>query len=430
MTRITARIIVPVAAAAATVAAACVACTALAGAAAVDASAPVVIDGVHYPAGVTVTSDPSESTTWTKVMMTAAAADGAVCLDGSPGGFYFRKGSSNDKWLMFHQGGGWCGSPDNCADRAQTALGSSKTWGPTYTDKYEGSALFATAPFTEFNVAYLMYCDGGSWSGNSMEVVPYKGANLTLHYKGRLMLDAAIDTMLAMGMASATELLYSGCSAGGLTAYLHTDYVHSRMPASVHVVGLADAMFSLVHDNFAGVPRFPQMMAWGYEAWNSSAPGSNNDACVAAYEAKQKGSGWNCMFGANVVNYVNTPMMIVNSHYDTWQQAAILGLQCDITACNGTQEAFFIDYGHEMLTKLDAVPARHAAFLTNCPAHCQTGTGGDWAVRSVNGVPLGTAVATWYNQTMGQLKSGAREVTDAPRWVSRCDKVPCGSDVC
>ena len=46
---------------------------------------------------------------WQKILLTDAAKSGAVCLDGSPGGFYLRRGSAN-KWIVFHQGGGWCGS--------------------------------------------------------------------------------------------------------------------------------------------------------------------------------------------------------------------------------------------------------------------------------------------------------------------------------
>ena len=69
---------------------------------------------------------------------------GAVCLDGSPGGYYIRQPlrepAANDPkgWVVFHKGGGWCNSDENCFERSQTDLGSSKSWGPTYTDKYEG----------------------------------------------------------------------------------------------------------------------------------------------------------------------------------------------------------------------------------------------------------------------------------------------------
>eukprot|EP00035_Acanthoeca_spectabilis_P012007 m.211954 g.211954 ORF g.211954 m.211954 type:complete len:139 (+) comp15501_c0_seq1:3066-3482(+) len=76
---------------------------------------------------------------WTLVIMNEAVAKGAVCLDGSPGGYYIRPGTpNNSRWVVFHQGGGWCTNDEGCAARANTALGSSRhankySWGPTCT---------------------------------------------------------------------------------------------------------------------------------------------------------------------------------------------------------------------------------------------------------------------------------------------------------
>ena len=46
-------------------------------------------------------------------------------------------------------------------------------------------------------------------------------------------------------------MLFAGCSAGGLTTYIHADYVteslKTRAP-SAKVVAVADAMYSLNHD--------------------------------------------------------------------------------------------------------------------------------------------------------------------------------------
>ena len=68
---------------------------------------------------------------------TAATARGAVCLDGSPPGFYYgaARGAPENahKWLLFFRGGGWCVSGAGggeeadlreCLARSRTALGS------------------------------------------------------------------------------------------------------------------------------------------------------------------------------------------------------------------------------------------------------------------------------------------------------------------
>ena len=79
---------------------------------------------------------PAPARTWEKVLLTDAAKTGAVCLDGTPGGYYISRGADPTKWIVFHQGGGWCSSLENCAARAGTKLGSSSFWGPMYTDTY------------------------------------------------------------------------------------------------------------------------------------------------------------------------------------------------------------------------------------------------------------------------------------------------------
>ena len=74
-----------------------------------------------------------------------------------------------------------------------------------------------------------------------------------------------------------------------------------------------------------------------------------------------------------------------------------------------------------MVAALDALPAQHGAFVSNCPAHCQTGSGFD--TRTVNGTLMKDAFVTWFKNT---LTGG----TSQQRWIARCDVEPCGSDQC
>ena len=66
-------------------------------------------------------------------------------------------------------------------------------------------------------------------------------ACLTTTIQGRGIFDGIFDDLFATrGLGKATELLYSGCSAGGLTAYIHADRVTAvmkeRAPAAKVVV--------------------------------------------------------------------------------------------------------------------------------------------------------------------------------------------------
>ena len=59
-------------------------------------------------------------------------------------------------------------------------------------------------------------------------------------------MDGLIDYFLEpeQGLASATDLLFGGCSAGGLTSYVHADYVANRMPSTVKTLAVADVCVS------------------------------------------------------------------------------------------------------------------------------------------------------------------------------------------
>jgi hypothetical protein len=336
------------------------------------------------PAAASTPPLPSVST-WDRVMLTAAAAEqGAVCLDGSPGGYFIKRGDPQ-RWIVFMQGGGWCTSDMDCAARAFGApgkpghpwLGSSTAWPKSYVDQYEGSQLFADPAFSNYTIVFAPYCDGGSWTGNADTPVP-TAANSTsrgkpIYYRGARLLDALLDSVLAAGLKNATNLLWAGCSAGGLTTYLHADYVAERVGSGVRVLALADAMFSLEYEPFSPpVPpaiTFPQEMAWGYTHWNAS--GRMNHACLVHYGAA---AGWRCLLGANVAPHVKTPLFVLNSKFDTWQGGAIIAAATGyIGKENRTVQAFWLQYAADMVGNFSALPPQHGGFLGNCPAHCQTG---------------------------------------------------------
>jgi hypothetical protein len=90
-------------------------------------------------------------------------------LDGTPGGYYFRQGTGNgaNKWIIHSEGGAWCYNESDCVERSKTVLGTSKFWDKTASFEGLVSASRQTNPdFYNWNLAYLKYCDGASYSGN------------------------------------------------------------------------------------------------------------------------------------------------------------------------------------------------------------------------------------------------------------------------
>merc|ERR1719253_644283 len=87
--------------------------------------------------------------------------------------------------------------------------------------------------FCAFNRVYIKYCDGNSFTGNRDAPLPVVGAdNQTklLYFRGKRVVDEVLKMLTnRFGLSQASSVLLTGCSAGGLAAYLHADYVGSRL---------------------------------------------------------------------------------------------------------------------------------------------------------------------------------------------------------
>lgn len=82
-----------------------------------------------------------------------------VCIAGT--------GSGTTKWILHQEGGGWCYNEQECVERSKTVLGSSTSWPKTASFAGFLSPNEAVNPdFHNWNVAFLMYCDGASFSGD------------------------------------------------------------------------------------------------------------------------------------------------------------------------------------------------------------------------------------------------------------------------
>eukprot|EP00662_Eupelagonemidae_sp_cell21_P057860 gene57860-biopygen67048 len=119
-----------------------------------------------------------------------------------------------------------------------TDKGSSRTWQAQGHFGFVQFGILNRRPavnphFHTWNKVFIGYCDGTSFSGNLVHT--RKG----LHYRGRANLDAALDKLIEeCGMAKASDVVFTGNSAGGLATYLQLDHVASRLPSSTKVRGL------------------------------------------------------------------------------------------------------------------------------------------------------------------------------------------------
>lgn len=131
------------------------------------------------------------------------------------------------------KGGGWCIDLEDCAARSKTVLGSSNTWTAARYCYDQGghdglmSQDESVNPLMyNWNRIYVGYCDGASLSGKVEEPVQVPNSQTSVHFKGGYQLDAFYDIFINdYGLATATDIVIGGSSAGGLAVILHLDYI-------------------------------------------------------------------------------------------------------------------------------------------------------------------------------------------------------------
>jgi hypothetical protein len=308
--------------------------------------------------------------------------------------------------LIHFQGGGWCINEQDCVGRSKTALGSSSSWNRTQWPSADGGphGLFgfdaASNPFTHnWNHVFIGYCDGASYAGDVQAPVVV-GAS-SLHFRGRAIRDAVVDTLGPRGMGQASDVILTGCSAGGLATYLHADTVHARLNASTRFVAAPSAGFFLDVPSFGGNRVYTPNYQYVFHMQNVS--GAINQACVAS--RTPTGDAWRCFMAPYTVGFVRAPLFIINSLYDSWQWYNIMALGCDPRVagqCNASQLSYFVGYRAAMLQNLTAAGffARtdSGAYLLSCLVHVVSGVDAYYAgPLKVEDQTMVQTFMSWYN---------------------------------
>ena len=343
------------------------------------------------PMGLTLLSDPE-----------------ARCLDGTPGGFYLFRNASDTRWVVFLQGGGWCYSLKECVGRAGTDLGSSKNWSATVMKDDEAPGLFdndpSVNPFWAFNKVYVMYCDGGSFSGNVDR--PVRVGSTSLYFRGKAILRSVIRTLVQQGgMGGASQVLLSGCSAGGLSTYLHADAVGAMLPSSVTVYKAAPISgFFLDRTTLSGQSVYNAQMRNVYRFQNASV----DEDCVVAHSDTPE----DCMFAEHVWPFISTPIFATNSMYDSWSLSNIFVVDDSWTACflrvascnvtqvrilNSVWQTTFLQriLQPDTLYVTSNMRNPNGCYLDSLLSHCEAGF--VWNELQIQGVTPAQAWWRWFN---------------------------------
>jgi len=334
-----------------------------------------------------------------------AVFKGAVCLDGSPPAYHLHRGfgSGANRWLVHMEGGGWCYDMLSCSGRAASPLGSSLYMGDTIAFTGILSDVRSQNPdFYSWNRVMVRYCDGSSFTGDVEEVDPIN----KVHFRGQRIWQAVMEDLLAKGMYKARQALLTGCSAGGVTTFIHCDRFNDLLPGNAKVKCMPDAGFFIDSNDISGgnQQRFlvDQMV---------TLHGSSKHLPVACTAEMIPSSL--CFFPQYLLQWIRTPLLVVNSAYDPLQIRFILvpaaadpnnywrNCKMNITRCAPWQLRVMEEFTDYMINALTPVSNSRTGglFINSCYAHCQTNVQALWHSPSsprLYSKTIAEAAGDWY----------------------------------
>jgi hypothetical protein len=369
----------------------------------------------------------------------AVEATNASCLDGSPPAYWFVVRDRAAPWIVALEGGAWCWQltedPTNamasCPDRAASYLGTSRGLPATVDVSTQG--IMSPDPvlnprFAGYNVAQIHYCDGSFFSSNNPTPVPANVSGQPSHllFRGRPNVAAVLlDLVATQGLGQASELLFTGGSAGGQGVVLLADWVReaalprSRFPALLSISAVADASVFLDAGDYAtGAHQYRARLTTAEPLWQSVEQRTLDLECLAAYASAAE--QWRCYFPQYSAPFVSTPLFLLNSAtdaeqlYDDFRVGCCPLVDCSHVsphpgpACNATQMQAILGYARNFYTAISLVLQGRpgmGAFIDTCYIHVQSMLPFAWANYSVpdahgRRVTVRDAVAAWYNATL------------------------------
>ena len=341
-----------------------------------------------------------------ELLLGRALKEGAVCLDGSPSGFWFRPGTGAgaNNWIVFLEGGGWCYDEEACLYRSGTMLGTSTQWPAT---RPVDRPLFSADPrvnpdFHDWNIVNVGYCDGASFSGDRDE--PVIVDQRKLYFRGSRILHQLFRHLVeTKGMGRAANVLLSGCSAGGLATIVHADQVSKYFGSGTVFKAVPFSGFFPDTDNFQGVQWFQGKQDYVFSMQNITT--NLNPTCLANNVGKE-----HLCFDTQVsYKYLQTPTFLVNSVYDIWTVGNIYNIKLE-SLLNFDLSRVIFDLSrvipflndkaklvHDLITRTPTYQ-RHGAYLHTCYTHCGAGSPEGWAKVRVNGTTVRDAVGDFFFQ--------------------------------
>ncbi|XP_024927185.1 pectin acetylesterase 9 isoform X2 [Ziziphus jujuba] len=247
----------------------------------------------------------------------------------------------------------------------------------------------------------------GTASSLGIVMEPHLQGILCFTMGGQKIWEAIIQDLLPKGLGQARKALLSGCSAGGLSSFLHCDSFKTYLPTNASVKCLSDAGFFLDERDIS----LNHTMRFFYKGLVSlqEVEKNLNKNCTSSLYFPEL-----CIFPQYTLKYITTPFFILNSAYDVFQfhhalvppSADPRGVwsRCkqDPSKCRPNQINILQGLRRDMLLALGSFfnsSTRGGMFINSCFAHCQSETQNTWfGVDSprIHNKTIAETVGDWY----------------------------------
>ena len=318
-----------------------------------------------------------------------------VCNDGTPAGYYLRRGHGlcgARRFVIHLQGGGMCFDAAGCRDRWEGAdraathdLMTSDVWVSTRA----GQGIHSTDPaenpdFHSYWHVYVPYCSSDLWTGDH-EGSPAPSDD-DWHFRGGRIFEATIAALDPIGLRDAELIVLSGSSAGGAGALENVDELAASHPLAI-VVGIDDAGWFVDVDPYD--PLFPsarEAATLGAAMWEATP----DESCGWA----RPGALGECYVGPLAIGEIATPTLVQLSQLDP-PQIGLLGVTLPLDAA---ERAYIDAFGAEVRRTLSVLPS---AFSPRTRTH---GILLDraWSTITADGIPLRDLVGRFVHRRAGR----------------------------